>query len=86
MAKNLMVEQLVQTFVLTHGRAPDAVMRSPGRINIIGEHTDYSHLPVLPVAIQRATYVAVAGGEPGLVEARSLSFEGRARLDWNMAP
>ena len=77
-----MVDELVQAFVETHGSTPDAVVRSPGRINIIGEHTDYSHLPVLPLAIQQATYVAVAGGEPGVVQARSLSFEGRARLDW----
>lgn len=77
-----MVRQLVRAFWEAHGQAPDAVVRSPGRINIIGEHTDYSDLPVLPLAVEQATYVGAAAAPGGVVEARSLSFEGRARLQW----
>lgn len=46
----------------------DVVVRAPGRVNLIGEHTDYMHLPVLPMAIQRGiTIEARATSAPGLV-------------------
>ena len=35
------------------------VVRSPGRINIIGEHTDYNEGFVLPAAIDKGIYVAI---------------------------
>ena len=37
-------------------------MRAPGRVNLIGEHTDYNDGFVLPVAIDRETRVAFAAG------------------------
>ena len=41
------------------GREPEFVSEAPGRVNLIGEHTDYNEGFVLPVAIDRT--VAVAG-------------------------
>ncbi|HLH47575.1 MAG TPA: galactokinase family protein, partial [Acidimicrobiales bacterium] len=42
------------------GRAPAGVWQAPGRVNLLGEHTDYNAGLALPVAIERSTSVAVA--------------------------
>lgn len=42
-----------------HFGEPDFIVRSPGRINLIGEHTDYNGGFVLPAAIDNAVYVSV---------------------------
>lgn len=38
---------------------PEVIVRSPGRINLIGEHTDYNLGFVLPAAIDKAIYLAI---------------------------
>lgn len=50
------------TFRRHFGRDPAVVVSAPGRVNLIGEHTDYSGLPVLPFAIDRRVTVAAAPG------------------------
>ena len=42
------------------GRRPDGVWSAPGRVNLIGEHTDYNEGFVLPFAIDRRTHAALA--------------------------
>ena len=69
-----------RAFEAAYGEPPAVVVRAPGRVNLIGEHTDYSHLPVLPIAIDRALYIAASATDDGLVEARSTSFEPPAQL------
>lgn len=54
-----------------YGTEPSVSVRSPGRVNLIGEHTDYSLLPVMPLAIDRAIHIEAGAGR--LVEAHSLS-------------
>jgi N-acetylgalactosamine kinase len=54
------VDAVVARFEAHFGRRPDVVVRAPGRVNLIGEHTDYNGLPVLPMAIDRHLLVAGA--------------------------
>lgn len=53
-----MIAALTQLFRAQFGDAPDLVARAPGRVNLIGEHTDYNDGFVLPCAISRQTMVA----------------------------
>src|SRR6478735_2844841 len=41
------------------GSEPDVIASAPGRVNLLGEHTDYNGGQVLPMAIDRRTYVAI---------------------------
>ena len=50
-------------FVERFGREPDVVAVAPGRINLIGEHTDYNDGFVFPVAIDRQTWIAASPSE-----------------------
>lgn len=52
-------EELSRRFAEVYGHAPDGVWRAPGRVNLIGEHTDYNDGFVLPFAIDRSALVAV---------------------------
>ncbi len=44
------VETLKQRFQATYHCVPRGIIRAPGRVNLIGEHTDYNDGPVLPIA------------------------------------
>ncbi|KAH8662947.1 ribosomal protein S5 domain 2-type protein [Tricladium varicosporioides] len=52
-------ETLLKQFKTNYGHSPDFVSRSPGRVNIIGEHIDYSLYSVLPMAITADVILAV---------------------------
>lgn len=52
--------QLTQQFNNQYGKNPQFIARSPGRVNIIGEHIDYSLYDVLPMAITADILVAVS--------------------------
>ena len=51
------------------------IVRSPGRVNIIGEHTDYNEGFVLPAAIDKAAYVAIAKRQDNKVCLYAAAFD-----------
>jgi galactokinase len=57
-----MKEKIVTIFFNKFNAEP-TIIRSPGRINIIGEHTDYNEGLVLPAAIDKAIYLAISKRE-----------------------
>ncbi|MDP9432125.1 MAG: galactokinase [Actinomycetota bacterium] len=54
------------------GRPPEGLWAAPGRVNVIGEHTDYNDGFVLPFAIDRRVVVAAARRDDGLCRVHSL--------------
>jgi galactokinase len=56
---NAMHQQVLRAFRQKFGAEPPVVVRAPGRVNLIGEHTDYNDGFVMPMAIDRATWIAL---------------------------
>src|SRR5579872_2381347 len=78
-----LVQAAEEEFARRLGRPPRWVAAAPGRVNLIGEHTDYNDGFVLPMAIDR--YVVLAADRPAAPasEARLFSV---ARGEWATAP
>ncbi|NBB18863.1 galactokinase [Runella sp. CRIBMP] len=60
MPVNTYPDKIADAFVHVFGKKPSFIVRAPGRINLIGEHTDYNNGFVLPAAIDKAIYFAIA--------------------------
>lgn len=68
-------EQVRTFFAETFGRPPEVVIRASGRINIIGEHTDYNDGFVLPGAIDKYIFFAVALNDTGQCRLHALDVD-----------
>ena len=69
-----------QEFTERYGSVP-RVFSAPGRVNLIGEHTDYNEGFVLPMAIDHRTYVAIAKRNDRRVRAKSLVLKEDGEFD-----
>ena len=65
---------MTDAFARAFGRPPGVVTDAPGRVNLIGEHTDYSGGYVLPVAIPQRTRVELARRDDDVARVVSASF------------
>jgi galactokinase len=72
-----------EKFEQAYGAAPQWIAAAPGRVNVIGEHTDYNDGFVLPMAIDRYTVIAAAPGASGArtIQLRSTAGDGAAVID-----
>ena len=67
-------QQVRDTFLRRY-RAMPRIFRAPGRVNLIGEHTDYNDGFVMPAALEFYTYVAVGPRNNQLLSIHSIDFE-----------
>ena len=74
------IVDIKQRFEETFGYQPATVVRAPGRVNLIGEHTDYNDGYVLPVAIDRSILMAAAPRPDRQVVLHALDFEQRTEF------
>lgn len=75
--------ELKSKFAEFYGREP-RLFRAPGRVNLIGEHTDYNGGFVLPMAIEREAVVAAARRDDGKVRVHSTNLNDSAEFDLNV--
>ncbi|PYO99287.1 MAG: galactokinase [Gemmatimonadetes bacterium] len=69
-------------FRATFGVAPLVAASAPGRVNLLGEHTDYNGGPVLPIAIAVRTVVAAGAADAGMLELISTRDGQMQRIDY----
>ncbi|MFT2011203.1 galactokinase, partial [Pontibacter sp. 13R65] len=75
-----MIDQIKEKFISLYQQEP-ALFRSPGRVNLIGEHTDYNEGFVLPAAINKEIYFAVASNGTQTFQAYSFDMDQSATFD-----
>ncbi|RKX99340.1 galactokinase, partial [Candidatus Poribacteria bacterium] len=75
------MRELIDRFADAFGSKPRIISRAPGRVNLIGEHTDYNDGFVLPIAIDRSVKVAASPRDDSKVVIKSLDFDETVEFD-----
>ncbi|MFQ3567802.1 MAG: galactokinase [Aggregatilineales bacterium] len=73
-------QRIISEFERHFAEPPTYIARAPGRVNLIGEHTDYNDGFVLPMAIDRAVWIALRPRADGYVVVHSLDFSSVAEF------
>ncbi len=74
-------DEIREVFQQRYEEAPTFVVRAPGRVNLIGEHTDYNDGFVLPMAIDRATWIALRPRADRHVNVHALNLDEYHEID-----
>lgn len=69
-----MIKKITSLFLEKYSEQP-TVFRSPGRVNILGEHTDYNEGFVLPAAIDKYVYIAISKRTDDTINLYAVDFE-----------
>lgn len=67
------VKELKAAYAEAYGKQPEAIYFSPGRVNLIGEHTDYNGGFVFPCALSFGTYLLLSKNDKQVMNFRSLN-------------
>jgi galactokinase len=73
--------RVLKAFRERFGEGAKLLARAPGRVNLLGEHTDYNDGFVLPMAIDRSAYIALRPRDDRKVVLRSLDFDQESEFD-----
>jgi galactokinase len=76
METHTLFDKVTRAFTSRYHQQPTLVVRAPGRVNLIGEHTDYNDGYVLPVAVDKAAWLAVAPHYEPWATVRALDMGG----------
>ncbi len=74
----MLSEKLTRVFKEKFDKTPELIIKAPGRINIIGEHTDYNLGYVLPAAINHHMYLGVAKNASREINIYSIDYDQQA--------
>ncbi len=75
MIKDTSTDALKQYFIQTIGHKPELICHAPGRVNLMGDHTDYNNGFVLPIAIDFGTDIAASLRDDRLVRVIALDID-----------
>ena len=79
--------RMLREFAARFGNEPESIVRAPGRVNLIGEHTDYNDGYVLPLAIEPVIWIGLRRRSDRIVHVRSIDFQETVEFDVeNLAP
>lgn len=73
-------QSVIATYKAQYGRVPKYIIEAPGRVNLIGEHTDYNDGFVLPMSINQSLLIAIEPRKDQIVRIFSADFDEEAKF------